>query len=183
MWAPCRKCPKCLQFRQMKWRERIINEILLTHNRGRRSWFVTLTFSPVHLAGVLAEATRLSGSSPRETRHVDKAAYRHVQGYLDRLRKASKSPFRYVAVFEQGEKTGRSHYHLVIHEGDKKPILKRTLDNLWHSHVHARLLTVDEERSISQVASYVSTYATKTQGIRIRASVSYGSPLRAGAVR
>ena len=54
-FVPCRKCAKCLQYRQMKWRQRALVEMAYAH----RTWFVTLTFDPVHLAGVLAESARL----------------------------------------------------------------------------------------------------------------------------
>lgn len=177
MWAPCRKCPKCLQFRQMKWRQRVYNELMLTEMNGRRSWWVTLTFSPVHLAGILAEASPAGGSA----KAVERAAYKHVQKYLDRLRKASKTRFRYLAVFERGEKTGRGHYHLVLHEVGPKPILKANIEKLWRSHVHARLVHIDKR--VTGLASYISKYATKDVTVRPRASTGYGrspGPQRGG---
>ena len=163
MFGPCRKCPKCLLFRQMKWQERISNELIITHNAGRRSWWITLTFSPVHLAGVLAESAARRVS-------VDQAAYKHVQGYLDRLRKAAKTRLRYMAVFERGETTGRSHYHLIIHEVGPKPILKAQIEGRWRSHVHARVVDLDRRG----LAAYLTKYATKSAETRIRASTAYG---------
>lgn len=170
MFGPCRKCPRCLLFRQMKWRERAINEIVHTHNLGRRTWFVTLTFSPVHLAGVLSEAVAACGVA--DLRSIDRAAYGHVQMYLDRLRKSARTRFRYLAVYERGEKTGRSHYHLFLHEVGPKPLLKRQIEMSWRSNVHARLVHFD--RGAVGTASYLTKYATKTVEIRPRASSFYG---------
>lgn len=171
MHGPCRKCPRCLLFRQMKWRQRAINELVRAHNRGRRTWFVTLTFSPVHLAGVLSEATKAAGIA--DSRSIDRAAYKHVQKYLDRLRKAARTRFRYLAIYERGEEHGRSHYHLLLHEQGPKPLLKRQIEICWRSHVHARL--VDMDGRAEGTASYITKYATKTVEVRPRASLSYGS--------
>lgn len=171
MFGPCRKCAKCLLFRQMKWRQRAINELILTHNSGRRSWWITLTFSPVHLAGVLAEAVAEAGIA--DTRSIDRAAYKHVQGYLDRLRKRSRTRLRYLAVYERGEETGRSHYHLLIHEVGPRPILKRQIEICWRSHVHARLVHI-HSRSTG-LATYITKYATKHVEVRPRASSYYGT--------
>ncbi len=171
MFGPCRKCARCLQFRQMKWRQRAITEIVRTHNAGRRSWWITLTFSPQHLAGIIAEAKVASGGWA-DIADIDRAAYRHVQGYLDRLRKASKTAFRYLAVYERGEESGRSHYHLLLHEVGPRPVLKRTIEDRWRSHVHARLVHVTGRTS--GLATYITKYATKTVEIRPRASLHYG---------
>lgn len=173
MWAPCRRCPRCLQFRQMRLRERCAYEIGRTHNAGYRSWWVTLTFSPVHLAGVLAEAARAGDKSPAG---VERAAYSHVQRYFKRLRKASKSRFRYFCVYERGEETGRSHYHVLMHEVGPKPLLKRTIEGQWRSQVHCRLVDVDRGRS--GLSSYLTKYATKSVEVRPRLSLGYGKPDR-----
>lgn len=169
MNAPCRKCPKCIQFRQMRWRERIINELVMTDDEGRRTWFVTLTFSPVHLAGIIAEAGSSSAGS------VEKAAYAHVQKYFKRLRKWG-AQFRYFGVAEYGETKGRLHFHLLLHEQGTHPLPKAVLQGQWRSHVHAKLVDCSGDRGIGGAASYVSTYATKTEDCRPRASVRYGTP-------
>lgn len=144
----------------MKWRERAIFEL----GRSNRTWFITLTFSPVHLAGILLEA---KGSSMKE---IEAAAYPHVQRFLKRLRKL-KCQFRYLAVYERGEKTGRSHYHLFLHENGDKPVFKAQIESQWRSHVHARLVRGDEGGG---TASYLTKYATKSFDIRPRASARYG---------
>lgn len=160
MKAPCRRCAKCLQFRQMKWRERAIYECA----GANRTWFVTLTFAPIHLAGILMEA------KGGETCQIERAAYRHVQLFFKRLRKL-KCVFRYLAVYERGEETGRSHYHLLLHETGTRPILKEVLECQWRSFIHARLVGGEEA---CRHASYVTKYTTKSFEIRPRASRGYG---------
>jgi len=162
-YVPCRKCQKCLQYRQMMWRERMRYEIAF----APRTWFVTLTFSPVHLAGVLSEAI---GFRPRLGREasIERAAYGHVQKFLKRLRKAVGTPFRYAAVYERGEKTGRSHYHLLLHEV-RRPLTKRIIQRQWRSYSHVRLASKS-----GWEASYVSKYLLKSSSARLRSSQRYG---------
>lgn len=169
MRAPCRKCAKCLLFRQMKWRERALAELGATHAAMRRSWWVTLTFDPVTLAGVLAKAT-LAARGDYDAR-VDRAAFALVQRYFKRLRKAG-CKFRYMCVFERGEKTGRPHYHIFLHEMGPKPILYAQIVDQWHSHAHAKLVCMDGKGH--GLASYLTKYATKSAATRIRASQGYG---------
>ncbi len=158
--VPCRRCKKCLEFRQCRWRERAVNEC----DKANRTWWICLTFSPIHLAGVLLEAR--SG----ELKDIERAAYRHVQKYFKRLRKAG-SVFRYFAVYERGDKHGRSHYHLLLHETGSKPILNETIQEIWPSNVWVRLLGSEDA---GRTASYITKYATKSLDIRPRASVLYG---------
>lgn len=159
MFAPCRKCEKCLLFRKKKWQERIDVEL----QKAPRSWFVTLTFSPVHLAGVLIESYKNKGDA---TSALERAAYSHVQRYFKRLRKSGLL-FRYVCVFEYGEALGRLHAHLFIHETLEGQVTKSVIENQWRSHVHARLVRNNK------VASYVTKYMTKSL-TKPRASFSYG---------
>ncbi len=158
--VPCRRCTKCLQWRQMKWRERAIFEIL----RSNRTWFITLTFAPIHLAGILVAA---KGSEPKE---VEAAAYPHVQRFIKRLRKHGHE-FRYLAIYERGEVTGRSHYHLFLHEIGAKPVHKTDIERQWRSYTHVRLVRGEESGG---AASYLTKYATKHFDIRPRASARYG---------
>ena len=78
--------------------------------------------------------------------------------------------FRYLAVYERGEASGRSHYHLLVHERGSYPIPKRVLEDMWPSHVHARLVSKETTGS----ASYVTKYLTKNLAVRPRASGRYG---------
>lgn len=164
MDTPCRRCARCLQIRQMKWRERALTEI----RQANRTWAITLTFSPVQLAGVLVSA------DGRELVQVERRAYRDVQLYLKRLRK-SGAVFRYLAVYERGEKSGRSHYHLLLHETGRFPVPKRVIEDTWPSHVHARLV----DPTTTGSASYLTKYLTKDFSIRPRASSSYGGSVLA----
>ena len=163
MKVPCRRCAKCLQFRQLKWKERAEREILL----AKRTWWITLTFSPTHLAGILAKAHSLPPHLSMD-RRIDRVAYGHLQRFFKRLRKVGT--FRFLAVFERGEEHGRAHYHLFIHETGDRPILKSSLETQWPSIVHARL--VDEGRK--GLTGYLTKYATKSFDIPPRASIRYG---------
>lgn len=164
MHVPCRKCAKCKLFRQLKWKERAEREI----RRANRTWFVTLTFSPLHLAGCIYESKLATGKNHGK---LERAAYGHVQKYFKRLRKQRRLKFRYLAIFERGEKTGRPHYHLLIHEVGERPVSKRTLEDKWRSNVHARLV----DRSSPWAASYITKYATKSLDVPPRASAKYGA--------
>ncbi len=59
-------------------------------------WYVTLTYNQEHLPP--------GGNLVPE----------HLVGYLKRLRKNTKSTFKYLACGEYGDKKGRPHYHLII---------------------------------------------------------------------
>lgn len=167
---PCRKCEKCIFFRRKKWEERSLVEL----QRAPRTWFVTLTFSPIHLAGIRLQAAA-DRSLDFETA-LERYGYKHVQRYLKRLRKLGKNRFRYVAVFEYGSEGGRGHYHLFIHElRGEKPTLKATLNDAWRSFVHAKLVSLDD---FVRASSYVAKYLTKSSVTRPRASQDYGKPLR-----
>ena len=168
MWAPCRRCAKCLLFRALKWRDRAIVEI----EAAPRSWFVTLTFDPIHLAGVISESYRFSKLD--RSAAVERAAFGHVQKYMKRLRK-SGARFRYVAVPEWGEEHGRLHYHLLFHEAVEGSLTKRMIEGQWRSFVHARLVSrgEDTEGTPAGAARYVCKYLTKTLA-RPRASKNYG---------
>jgi len=166
-YAPCRKCEKCLKFRRLQWRERALNEIILS----RRTWALTLTFSPHHLAGIIFE-------SHRDNVTLERAAYGHVQKYLKRLRKVrtvGNAPlrFRYLAVFELGGRTGRPHYHLLIHEMNG-PVTKRVLEDRWRSFSAPRLVAQDDAIDMRRKASYITSYATKSFDVKPRASAGYG---------
>nr|QXN72816.1 MAG: replication initiator protein [Microvirus sp.] len=160
MDVPCRKCARCRQFRQMRWRERAIYEMAIAN----RTWAVTLTFSPIQLAGVLASA-----KGP-ELVDVERRAYADVQRYFKRLRKGG-AVFRYLAVFERGEESGRMHYHVLLHETGRFPVPKGVLDEAWPSFVHARLV---DSAAGPGAASYITKYATKELSVRPRASERYG---------
>lgn len=168
MWAPCRKCPKCLQFRRLQWRDRMEREYDRTVGR---TWFLTLTFDPIRLAVIHAKA-HIRSSSPGYARAVDDVAYEHMQLYFKRLRKQGLR-FRYFAVFELGSETGRPHYHALLHEGGPNPVTYRALRDTWPSPIfHAKLL----EKAGSQITvRYLSKYLGKSLSTRPRCSLHYGN--------
>lgn len=183
MMVPCRKCELCLQMWQMGWRERILRESALTEY----SYFVTLTFSPAHLAGVIGEAL---ASDPDDGRSaIERVAYGHVQAYFKRLRKGRKKAktvavaygsqgrtqpkfnavrFRYFACAEYGEAKGRLHFHAVLHSNQWVP--PEIFTREWRSRADAQLV-----RSGEGIATYVSKYLTKEHSLgRAHASTRYG---------
>lgn len=164
--VPCRKCPRCLQFRRLKWRQRLEDEYKRT---AGRTWVIRLSFDPIMLAGILAEADTLRDSLEYDQR-VDMAAYRHLQRYFKRLRRQGFS-FRYFFVFERGDLNGRPHYHGLIHEVGQKPIPYRALDGEWRSHTHVRLF--DEALGLRGFR-YLTKYLGKSLHVRPRASLRYG---------
>lgn len=168
MWAPCRKCAKCLQFRQMYWRERVQNEIGWTDAVNRRSWWITLTFDPIMMAGIRMEALRDAGEISEAS--IDRAAYGHVQKWFKRVRAASSARFRYFAVMELGEETARPHYHLILHELGPRPLLHKVLSGKWRAIDYIRLVDTQKQG----LASYLTKYATKSCAVRIKASNGYG---------
>jgi len=167
MKAPCRKCDKCLQFRQLQWAERIGREL----EAHERSWFVVLTFDPIHLAGVIAESFR-QPDYLTDAQKVERAAYEHIKLYVKRLRK-SGGRFRYVAIPEYGEAHGRLHYHMLLHESLTGSLTKRTIQGQWRSRVSYAKLVSKKGGSFQAAALYISKYLTK-QLTRIRASHKYG---------
>lgn len=184
MYAPCRRCDKCRLFRALSWRERMDVEIQRFHDLGLRTWFVTLTFSPMHLAGVIMEAQRAMERKGREPA-IEAASYRHVKLWLKRLRKLN-AQFRFVAVPEYGEARGRLHWHLLMHEVVPGSLTKRLLDSQWRSFTKVRVVkagvfdkkaprAAEKVYSGQAVCRYLTKYLTKSSG-RISASISYGNP-------
>lgn len=175
MRVPCRKCARCMKFRRLRWRQRMINELLMADDAGRRSWMVTLTFDPLHLAGVRSEAVKFVRGGKPDIEALEMAAYGHVQKWLKRVRKQSRARFRYVAVCEFGDLNGRIHFHLLLHEVHGL-VLYQHLKRTWRSRVaEAHLVDCSGERGVLGAASYVSKYLTKALQ-RPRASASYGWP-------
>lgn len=186
--VPCRRCENCRQFYQMHWRERIHNEMM----RANYTYFLTLTFSPIHLAGVYAEAIARGKYEGR--RAVEAASWMHVRQYFARLRKgrsveqtqrhASGSlgrkrqvfepiRFRYFCVAEYGEEKGRLHYHGAIHMERWLPPEIFTTE--WRSRAQAEIV-----RSANGCSTYLSKYLTKDpQLARTRCSIGYGKEKQA----
>lgn len=174
LYAPCRRCEKCLTFKALQIRDQAMRELAL----AKRTWFVTLTFDEGNLLALTGKQYRERG--PKEKR-LEKAAYRYVQRWLKRLRRANPlAKLRYLAVFELGDKTGRPHFHVLLHETGMRPITKRSIEDNWTSPiVHARLVQGIEAETrhglTSNVARYVTKYLVKNPDCRKRASQAYGA--------
>jgi len=151
----------------------MLREVYMTAAHNRRSWFVTLTYDPPHMAGVMQEARRRRDGS------VENASWLHVSRYIKRLRKGGArfegdtvwppEAFRYAAIHERGDETGRTHWHLLVHELGPRPIGNRHLKAAWRSNVDCSLVDAAE----SGLAAYLTTYLNKGSG-RPRASLHYG---------
>jgi len=182
MDVPCRKCSKCLQFRQLQWADRIEAE----SKKSLYNYFLTLTFSDLHLGAILSEG---AASKYEGEKAVLTAGYKHVQQYIKRLRKgrsvketkeaprsslaAHRAPFaalklRYFVISEYGEKRGRLHYHAIFHT--ERWVDPEILKREWRSRAYAELV-----RDPRQAGVYCSKYLTKNSGgAVIRASNLYG---------
>jgi len=175
-WLPCRRCEKCLLFRALRWRDRILEEIAV----APRSWYQTLTFNPGQLMMIELSATKLipldlppDEAADARYRAIEQMAHMHVRRYLARLRRHGPR-FRYFLVFEKGEETGRLHAHIVLHEVDR-PLSSRLLEGEWPAISYPRLVRDDVP---GKGASYLTKYLTKSWLQRVRASRFYGEPLK-----
>lgn len=74
-----------------------------------------------------------------------------------RWRKAG-AELKYIYTMEQGKKSGRVHFHLVINAG---PTSRDALEDLWgHGYANARRLRMDEN-GVSGLAGYLSKQGRK----------------------
>lgn len=176
-WLPCRRCERCLLFKALRWRDRILVEIAA----APRSWYQTLTFNDGQLMMIELGATKLiplDATEEARYRAVEQLAHVHVRRYLARLRKHGIA-FRYFAVFEKAPETGRLHCHMVLHERNR-PLLSRLLEGEWPAISYPRLVREDVP---GKGASYLTKYLTKSAAQRVRASTGYGSGEPPGSCR
>lgn len=89
---PCGRCVGCRLEYSRVWAVRIMHEARM----HERSSFLTLTYDDEHLPyrGMLV--------------------YRHFQLFMKRLRQEVRSPLRFYACGEYGEKTWRPHFHVCL---------------------------------------------------------------------
>jgi len=110
--VPCGKCPECLQKKKLNWIARCLAEKETSNN----AYFITLTYDDSHITHHLF---------PEIT---------EIQKFINRLRKYIKC--RYLAVGELGDKSNRSHYHMILYTEEKLDdlsLLKRGLYPLFRS--------------------------------------------------
>jgi len=172
----CRKCPACLRARSTLWTARAIDETVI----ASRSWFGTLTLHPVQAAHLtmLADRTarrrrneRLSDmSSADRFKAIADEARPALTKWLKRVRYQSGARLRYLLVCE-AHKSGVPHWHILIHESDRK-VLKRTLESEWQLGF-SQFRLVD---GTGNAARYVCKYLAKSALTKVRASLSYGKP-------
>lgn len=139
----CRHCRACRLHRARMWYARATREAQACKGR---IWFCTLTF--------------------RRGREV--VGYRPVQLWLKRLRKAGAA-FRFLAVQEQGDKNGRTHWHVLLFEV-AGPIRKAVIKAAWREGFsHVKL-------AAPEVVAYVASYVADAMR-RVVSSSRFGSPI------
>lgn len=83
-------------------------------------------------------------------------AVKDLKKYLGKLRKlwrAAGQELKYVYTVEQGKKSGRIHFHLVLNAG---PLGRDELEALWgHGYANARRLRMDES-GVGGLAGYIA---------------------------
>lgn len=179
----CRKCDNCRKARMILWRHRVREEV----RRAARSWFGTLTLSPMEQYRMLsiARLTAHRTSVPWDTlseeerfRKVADTSLKEVTKYIKRVRKEAAVPFRYIVVTEK-HMSGLPHFHMLLHESDLKTVRHKTLSSQWRLGFEKwRLVPFDNPKS----AEYVCKYISKSAATRIRASLDYGRSEEAGLV-
>lgn len=180
----CRKCEPCLTHRARIWAARAAEELKVSE----RSWFGTLTLSPIRLMQeqMLAEAKLLHGGWPIAEitsenlfQEIVKAVRPELQKFLKRIRKNSGAKVRYLIIAEphDGDETtperrGMPHWHLFVHE-TRGSVTKRILESGWrYGFSHWRLVSQDDHL----VPWYVCKYLTKCSTYsRILNSEQYGN--------
>lgn len=185
MEVRCRRCRECLKARAHHWAERAILET----GMAQRTWFGTLTFSPseqfateararvAHAGGWAKPMPRRWNESQVEwenrVRELQFTRLHAANGalltkWLKRVRKESGASLRYILVAE-AHKSGRPHYHCLVHEIPGSPPLRhRVLSRQWiHGFSQFKLADPDAAR-------YVCKYLSKAVEARIRASLNYG---------
>ena len=123
----CGKCVPCLLYRREVWKCRCLLELM----HSKFSQFVTLTYSPEHYPkdGLLC--------------------MRELSGCLKRLH-SRVGPFRFLAVGEYGEQSGRAHYHVLCFSQEEIPADQWS--EAWaRGHVHIGTCT---PHSVSYTVGY-----------------------------
>lgn len=172
----CRNCDNCRKARAAEWRYRTREEL----RRAARSWFGTLTLSPVAHYRMMSEARHYAASraipwntlsADERFKRVASTSLKEVTKYIKRVRKQSGVPLRYIVVTEQ-HKSGLPHFHMLVHEVELKPVTHKILSSQWTLGFEKwRLVPIGDEGS----ARYVTKYLTKAQvRMRIRCSEHYG---------
>lgn len=174
----CRRCENCLRCRQRCWQARALAEV----RQSARTWFGTLTLRPEAYYELLCQAQvqcRARGvdyetlSSDDKFRELNKVIFREITLWQKRVRRYSGAKLRFLVVAEV-HKSGRPHYHLLVHEvEDSVPVRWELLTKQWrHGFVQFKLM------HDIQAAAYICKYLGKEALARVRASRFYGKETR-----
>lgn len=175
MTTKCRKCAQCLRERAAGWTRKSVVEF----KRSPRTWFGTFTYAPGNLFKLVSLTRhRLAGggtnydalSEIEQFQELHKTLGDELTRYFKRVRKATRSPMRYLLVTER-HKSGAPHHHVLIHEvSPENPIRKTVLKEQW-SLGFTKFVLCKDERGVR----YVTKYLSKAKEARIRASLRYGA--------
>ena len=176
----CRKCIPCLRLRALRWRMKVLTEMMRADGR---TWFGTLTLRPSEQFRIAAQARlRLAKagadfdtlSPERQFAELNREMTPEFKRFWMRVRKESKAPIRYMLVGER-HKSGLPHWHYVLHEGSREwPVRAKVLNGQWaarHGYSSVELVAQDDG---PDAASYVAKYLAKEALVRVRASQGYG---------
>lgn len=142
---PCGECHACQKRKQGTRAMQLHAQLKTTSAAGQPATFVTLTYDNHHLNNALD--------------------YEPVQSML-RLMRRNGLQFKHYTKPELGDATARPHWHLILYGTtfDGRPLSgnpdgDRANFNHWpHGHVHQKAMHSD-------MANYISKYATKAQAI------------------
>lgn len=114
VFYPCGNCPNCTQNKRNSLTARFMLESAFC---GGPTFFVTLTYAPEHIP-------KFNG--------VNCFCKSDIQKFLKRIRN-ELPPFKYFVTSEYGNKTGRSHYHMLLfmQRDEKLPIVQSILADKW----------------------------------------------------
>ena len=190
----CRICEPCLKARGSYWKLAAMREIVI----AQRTWFLTLTFGEDwRLRARYSADLRLAKAGIEKPCAKDIFAARlkelgpEVTRFLKRLRKNSKSSFRYLLIWEDHKceceeceplpkslpgHYGFPHAHLLLHEKQGQTVPWSDIDRSWNAGFHkSKLVQAADPKEIHKKAAYICKYLSKSMLSRVRASLGYGS--------
>ena len=185
----CRKCPNCLRVRSWEWAARAKRECAMWPN----TLFGTLTVKPEELARASAIASRrlVEEGIPLLHQTADQLFSEKVAVigewitlYIKRVRKALKTPARFLLVAEH-HKSGEPHFHMLWHEVVRPTADQwdtyRVLVDQWQGNIinelptgHGWAVWSGIDRTDPREARYVCKYLSKSLLGRVRPSQLYG---------
>lgn len=174
----CRKCDDCKVRRSRMWYGRAIRE----WHEASRTWLVSLTFPylvHVKCENLLRADLALQGLDFDALSKEEKFRLRCIELgseatlWLKRVRKNSKTRFRYLLVAEAhgggGANHAMPHFHCLVHEiPGLAPVRKAVMQEAWPYFSNVKL-TRDPRG-----AAYVCKYLSKEIAGRVRPSQFYG---------